>query len=75
MIRQDIIDRIISDVSILEVAENGGVSFTKKSRSRHWACCPFHNESGPSFYVDTALIRGAASDAILVAMSSLFTEN
>ena len=54
MIRQDIIDRIISDVSILEVAENGGVSFTKKSRSRHWACCPFHNESGPSFYVDTA---------------------
>lgn len=54
MIKQDIIDRIISDVSILEVAENANIKFTKKSRTRHWACCPFHNESGPSFYVDTA---------------------
>ena len=54
MIKQTIVDRIISDVDILQVAVDEGVNFTKHSRTRHWACCPFHNESGPSFYVDTA---------------------
>lgn len=54
MIKQEIIDRIISDVDILEVAKDGGITIAKSSRTRHWACCPFHKESGPSFYVDTA---------------------
>lgn len=54
MIKQNIVDRIISDVPIYDVAIDHGVNFTKKSRTRHRACCPFHNESGPSFYVDTA---------------------
>ena len=54
MIKQDIIDRIISDVDILEVAKDGGITIAKQSRTRHWACCPFHKENGPSFYVDTS---------------------
>lgn len=54
MIKQEIIDRIISDVDILEVAKDGGITIAKSSCTRHWACCPFHKESGPSFYVDTA---------------------
>ena len=54
MIKQEIIDRIISDVDILEVAKDGGITIAKSSRTRHWACCPFHKESGPNFYVDTA---------------------
>lgn len=53
MIKQEIVDRIISDVSILEVAESEGIDFKSHKGNRHWACCPFHNENTPSFYVDT----------------------
>lgn len=53
MIKQEIIDRIISDVSIKEVAENEGITFSSSKGNRHWACCPFHAENTPSFYVDT----------------------
>ena len=53
MIKQEIIDRIISDVSIKEVAENEGITFKSSKGNRHWACCPFHAENTPSFYVDT----------------------
>ena len=51
MIKQEIIDRIISDVDILEVAKDGGITIAKSSRTRHWACCPFHNEKTASFSV------------------------
>lgn len=54
MIKQEIIDRIISDVDILEVAKDGGITIAKHSGKRYWACCPFHKENGPSFYVDTS---------------------
>ena len=53
MIKQEIVDRIISDVSILDVAEDEGIKFSAKKGNRHWACCPFHNENTASFYVDT----------------------
>ena len=53
MIKQEIVDRIISDVSIKEVAENEGITFKSSKGNRHWACCPFHAENTPSFYVDT----------------------
>ena len=29
------------------------ITFTKKSGSNHWACCPFHDEKTPSFSVNT----------------------
>lgn len=54
MIKQEIIDRIISDVSIEDVARDEGISFTKEHGKKKWACCPFHNEKTASFYVDTA---------------------
>lgn len=75
MIRQDIIDRIISDVSILEVAENGGVSFTKKAGQDIGLVVHSIMRMGLLSMSIQPLIRGAASDAIPVAMSSLFTEN
>lgn len=48
MIKQEIVDRIISDVSILDVAEDEGIKFSAKKGNRHWACCPFHNENTTS---------------------------
>ena len=54
MIKQDIIDRIISDVSIEDVAKDEGISFTKEQAKKKWACCPFHKEKTASFYIDTA---------------------
>ena len=54
MIKQEIIDRIISDVSIEDVARDEGISFTNEHGKKKWACCPFHNEKTASFYVDTA---------------------
>ena len=54
MIKQEIIDRIISDVSIEDVARDEGISFTKEHGKKKWACCPFHKEKTASFYVDTA---------------------
>lgn len=54
MIKQEIIDRIISDVSIEDVARDEGISFTKEHDKKKWACCPFHKEKTASFYVDTA---------------------
>lgn len=54
MIKQEIIDRIISDVSIEDVARDEGISFTKEHGKRKWASCPFHNEKTASFYVDIA---------------------
>lgn len=54
MIKQEIIDRIISDVSIEDVARDEGISFSNEHGKRKWACCPFHNEKTSSFYVDTA---------------------
>lgn len=53
MIKQEIVDLIISDVSILDVAEDEGIKFSAKKGNRYWACCPFHNENTASFYVDT----------------------
>lgn len=54
MIKQEIIDRIISDVSIEDVARDEGISFTKEHGKRKWASCPFHKEKTASFYVDIA---------------------
>ncbi len=53
MIKQENIDRIISDVSIRDVAIDEGITFSKERGGKLWACCPFHKESTPSFFVDT----------------------
>lgn len=53
MIKQEIIDRIISDVPIQDVAKDEGINFVKVGGNKLWACCPFHNENTPSFYVDS----------------------
>lgn len=53
MIKQENIDRIISDVSIRDVAIDEGITFSKERGGKLWACCPFHNENTPSFFVDT----------------------
>ncbi|MBN2916795.1 MAG: hypothetical protein JTJ26_11965, partial [Prevotella sp.] len=55
MIKQEIIDRIISDVPIQDVAKDEGINFVKEKGNRSWATCPFHNENTPSFYVDTGM--------------------
>lgn len=53
MIKQENIDRIISDVSIRDVAIDEGITFSKERGGKLWACCPFHKENTPSFFVDT----------------------
>lgn len=53
MIKQENIDRIISDVSIRDVAKDEGITFSKERGGKLWACCPFHTENTPSFFVDT----------------------
>ena len=41
MIKQEIIDRIISDVPIQDVAKDEGINFVKEKGNRSWATCPF----------------------------------
>ena len=49
MIPQKTIDKILDSADILEVI---GEHITLKKRgTRHFACCPFHNEDTPSFVV------------------------
>ena len=55
MIKQEIIDRIISDVPIQDVAKDEGIDFVKEKGNKLWATCPFHNENTPSFYVDKGM--------------------
>ena len=55
MIKQEIIDRIISDVPIQDVAKDEGINFVKEKGNKLWATCPFHNENTPSFYVDKGM--------------------
>ena len=53
-IKQEIIAQIIEECDIVKVAENHGMN-VKKSGIRHIACCPFHDDTNPSFtfYQDT----------------------
>jgi DNA primase len=45
----DFIDRVRNSVSIIDVV--GDYVRLKKTGQNHWALCPFHNESAPSFSV------------------------
>lgn len=49
MINQETIDRIRETVDIVEIV-NEYVSLKRRGR-RYSACCPFHNEKTPSFFV------------------------
>lgn len=69
MIKQENIDRIISDVSIRDVAIDEGITFSKERGGKLWACCPFHNENTPSFSLIQVPTHGSAMvDAIAVEM-------
>ena len=51
-IPQSFIDELIARADIVEVI-NARVPLKKKGRE-YTACCPFHNEKTPSFYVSPA---------------------
>lgn len=46
------IDELTARTDLLALLSSR-VTFTKKSGSNHWACCPFHDEKTPSFSVNT----------------------
>lgn len=50
MIPQDFIDRLLSDINIVNVIKQH-IPLVKKGLN-HWACCPFHHEKTPSFSVN-----------------------
>ncbi|MDD6254116.1 MAG: CHC2 zinc finger domain-containing protein, partial [Bacteroidales bacterium] len=52
MIPQDTVDRIIDSAQIVDVISDF-VSL-KRRGANYVACCPFHNEKTPSFYVSPA---------------------
>ncbi len=47
-IKQEIIDMIIEECDIVKVAQNHGMN-VKKNGIRYKTCCPFHDDSNPSF--------------------------
>ena len=46
------IDELTARTDLLALLSSR-ITFTKKSGSNHWACCPFHDEKTPSFSVNT----------------------
>ena len=46
------IDELTARTDLLALLSSR-ITFTKKSGSNHWACCPFHEEKTPSFSVNT----------------------
>ncbi len=50
LIKEDIVDRIISAARIEDVVKKSGVTL-KKAGSSLQGCCPFHNDKTPSFHV------------------------
>ena len=46
------IDELTARTDLLALLSSR-ITFTKKSGSNHWACCPFHEEKTPSFGVNT----------------------
>ena len=46
------IDELTARTDLLSLLSSR-ITFTKKSGSNHWACCPFHDEKTPSFSVNT----------------------
>ena len=51
-IPQPFIDELTARTDLLALLSSR-ITFTKKSGSNHWACCPFHDEKTPSFSVNT----------------------
>lgn len=56
-IKQEIIDKIIEECDIVKVAENHGMN-VQKSGISHIACCPFHDDTNPSFTFYQATNQG-----------------
>ena len=46
------IDELTARTDLLALLSSR-ITFTKKSGSNYWACCPFHDEKTPSFSVNT----------------------
>ncbi|EHM54109.1 DNA primase [Cardiobacterium valvarum] len=45
------IDELVARTDLLALLSTR-ITFTRKSGSNHWACCPFHQEKTPSFSVN-----------------------
>ena len=50
-IKEEIITRASSEISIVDVIENEIPGELKKRGTHYVCCCPFHNERTPSFHV------------------------
>lgn len=53
LIPQDFIDELVARADIVKFIEARGINLKRKGRE-YAACCPFHNEKTPSFYVSPA---------------------
>ena len=50
-ISQSFITKLLGMVDIVQIMQMHGIELKKSGRAEYKACCPFHSERTPSFYV------------------------